>query len=520
MKNIELNGNNLTIELIEAIAESWQNPGDLTISFDSEAVARVNRSRRAIEQFIDNHEIIYGVTTGFGDFKDRIIPPDQVKQLQRNIILSHSTGVGPTLPMHAARALMAARVQNFLKGHSGIRLEVVNCLAEMVNQGVYPIVPVQGSLGASGDLAPLAHMALVVIGEGEAWFQGQILPGREAMTKAGISIMVLEAKEGLALTNGTTLMATLGALAIFKAEQLMRIADIAAAMSIEALQGTLLAFDPRLHQSRPHPGQIASAANIRTLLEGSQLLRSYDPLDIQDAYSLRCTPQVHGAARDVIAFTRKAIEIELNAANDNPLIFFEDDGSAVAISGGNFHGEPIAIPLDNLKVGLAELANISERRFTRLIDHKTNKDILPPFLTRHGGVNSGFMIVQYTAASLVSENKVLAHPASVDSIPSSANTEDHVSMGTIAARQVYDISKNVENVLAFEIFGAAQGIDFRLENGGDSSRLGKGTRAAYELVRQHVPFIETDTLMAPLMNKVVELCSSGELLAVVEEAIR
>jgi histidine ammonia-lyase len=519
MYPVELNGENLSIEDVYRIASSWEEPTKVPVIIGPEAIDRVNRARQAIENFISNNEIIYGVTTGFGDFKDRIIPLHQIKELQRNIILSHATGVGPALPRRAVRAMMAVRVQTFLKGHSGIRLEVIERLLQMVNSGVYPIIPVQGSLGASGDLAPLAHMSLVLIGEGEAWYQDKIYPAAEAMALAGIPIVVLEAKEGLALTNGTTLMSTLGALSMYKAEQLTRIADIAAALSIEALQGTPLAFDERLHHARPHPGQIASAAYIRKLLEDSNLVRVFDPLDIQDAYSLRCTPQVHGAARDVCAFARGAIEIELNSANDNPLIFYEDDGTAVAISGGNFHGEPIAIPMDNLKVGLAELANISERRLTRLIDYKTNKNILPPFLTRHGGVNSGFMIVQYTAASLVSENKVLAHPASVDSIPSSANTEDHVSMGTIAARQVYDISKNVEYVLACELFGAAQGIDFRLENGGEISRLGKGTRAAYQLIRDHVPFLETDALMAPLIKKVHNLVLSGELLEIVEEEI-
>jgi histidine ammonia-lyase len=519
MRQIELDGNNLTVEAIHSIASAWENPAELTISVNPQAVERVQRARRAIEGFVERNEIIYGVTTGFGDFKDHIIPPHQIKELQRNIILSHATGVGPLLPYATVRALMAVRIQTLLQGHSGIRMEVIESLLQMVNRGVYPLVPSQGSLGASGDLAPLAHVALVVIGEGEAWYQGQIMSGQQAMQQAGIPIVELMAKEGLALTNGTALISTLGALAIFKAERLARVADLSAALSIEALAGTSLAFDERLHNARPHPGQIDSAAHIRKLLEGSRMVRGFDPQDIQDAYSLRCTPQVNGAARDVIAFARRAVEIELNSANDNPLIFWEEDGTPICISGGNFHGEPVAIPLDNLKVGIAELANIAERRIARLIDSKVNKNILPPFLTRHGGVNSGFMLVQYTAAALVSENKVLAHPASVDSIPSSANTEDHVSMGTIAARQVFDIARNVENVLAAEIFAAVQGIDFRFDGKPDPSSLGKGTRAAYLLVRQHVPFIETDTIMAPLMQKVQQLINSGELLNTVEQAL-
>jgi len=519
MRQIELNGENLTVEAIHSIASAWETPSAYTLSVNAQAVERVQRARQAIEGFVERNEIIYGVTTGFGDFKDHIIPPHQIKELQRNIILSHATGVGPLLQHATVRALMAVRIQTLLQGHSGIRMEVIESLLQMVNRGVYPLVPSQGSLGASGDLAPLAHVALVVIGEGEAWYQGQIISGRQAMQQAGIPIVELMAKEGLALTNGTALISTLGALAVYKAERLARVADLSAALSIEALAGTSLAFDERLHNARPHPGQIESAAHIRRLLDGSRMVRSFDPQDIQDAYSLRCTPQVNGAARDVIAFARRAVEIELNSSNDNPLIFWEEDGTPICISGGNFHGEPVAIPLDNLKVGIAELANIAERRIARLIDSKVNKNILPPFLTRHGGVNSGFMLVQYTAAALVSENKVLAHPASVDSIPSSANTEDHVSMGTIAARQVFDIARNVENVLAAEIFAAVQGIDFRFDGKPDPSRLGRGTCAAYQLVRQHVPFIETDTIMAPLMQKIQQLIASGELLNTVEQAL-
>ena len=511
MTSIELNGDNLTAEMIHHIAESWANPQAYSVGISEAAIRRVERASQAVADFIENKEIIYGITTGFGDFKSKLIPFDKVKELQRNILLSHATGVGSFLPHATVRAMMVARVQTFLKGNSGIRLKVIRTLLEMVNKGVYPLVPEQGSLGASGDLAPLSHMALVLIGEGHAWYQGEVYPGAEAMQRAGISLIEPKAKEGLALTNGTSLITTVGAQAVYKAEELALAADLASALSIEALKGTPLAFDPRIHAARPHAGQARSAANILRLLQGSQLTRDFDPLDVQDPYSLRCSPQVNGAARDVIAFAKNAVEIELNSATDNPLIFFDEEDRAVCLSGGNFHGEPVAIPLDSLKIGVAELASISERRIARLVDEKENKNILPAFLTRDGGLNSGFMLIQYTAAALVSENKVLAHPASVDSISTSANTEDHVSMGTIAARQALQIARNVEIVLALELFTAAQGIDFRLETLGRQAKLGEGTALVYELIRKHVPFIEKDTLMQPHMDAVHTLIATGEM---------
>ncbi|MEM5774408.1 MAG: aromatic amino acid ammonia-lyase, partial [Anaerolineaceae bacterium] len=380
MTNFELNGTNLDAEIVHRIAEAWQNPQSFTLSVAPEAAARVQRASQAIADFAQRGEIIYGVSTGFGDFKNMIIPPDQVKQLQRNILISHATGMGDFLPHHVVRAMMAVRVQAFLNGHSGIRLQVIDSLLQMINKGVYPLIPAQGSLGASGDLAPLAHMALLLIGEGSAWYRGQVLPGEQAMRQAGIPMIDPEAKEGLALTNGTSLITALGALTVHRARGLADLADAAAALSIEALRGTPLAFDERIHLARPHTGQIHSAANLRKLLAGSELVRGFDPLDVQDPYSLRCSPQVHGAARDVIDFAGRAVEIELNSTTDNPLIFFEEDGTAVCISGGNFHGEAVAIPLDNIKVGLAELASISERRIARLVDQKENKNLLPAFL--------------------------------------------------------------------------------------------------------------------------------------------
>lgn len=516
MSMIELDGDNLTIDQIAAVAQTWEAPERVTITAAPAAMEKVRRSRGAVEQFLARHEIIYGITTGFGDFKDRLIPFDQVRQLQRNILMSHAVGVGGLLDAGTTRALMAIRAQTLVKGYSGVRPEVVETLLAMVNRGMYPLIPVQGSLGASGDLAPLAHMALPMIGEGEAFFGGERLPGAEAMQRAGITILELQAKEGLALTNGTTFMCAIGALTTAQAEMLSDTADIAAALSIEALRGTPAAFDARIHAVRPHSGQVKSAEHLRRLLEGSTLTRAFDPLDVQDAYSLRCTPQVHGAARDAIDHTREVLEVEINSANDNPLIFVTEAGEATSLSGGNFHGEPLALVMDYLKIALAEIASISERRLARLIDEKVNRRVLPAFLTKNGGVESGFMLTQYTSAALVSENKVLAHPASVDSIPSSANAEDHVSMGATAARQAREIAGNVETVLALELFAAAQGIDFRLRESRGEGRMGKGTAAAYELIRANVPFLEGDVVMYPYIEAVRQLVASGEVAQVVK----
>jgi histidine ammonia-lyase len=519
MRVIELDGEQLTPDEVTALAASWETPSEVSVSVAPNAVEKMLRSRRAVETIVERGEVVYGITTGFGDFKDRLIPRDQVQQLQRNIVMSHAVGVGPLLDNSVVRALMTVRAATLVKGFSGVRPVIVDTLVAMINRGVYPVIPSQGSLGASGDLAPLAHMALVMIGEGEAFYRGERLAGAEAMRRAGIPTVTLEAKEGLALTNGTTLMGAIGALTTVQAERLSLTADIAAALSLEALRGTPIAFDPRIHAVRPHPGQAASAAHLRALIDGSQLTRAFDPLDIQDAYSLRCTPQVHGAARDVIALVRHTLEVELNSANDNPLIFVDEDGSAVCLSGGNFHGEPIALAMDYLKIALSELGNISERRLARLIDEKENKQVLPAFLTKQGGLNSGFMLVQYTSAALVSENKVLAHPASVDSIPSSANTEDHVSMGSIAARQAQEIARNVEVVLALELFAAAQGIDHRLERLGRDARLGHGSAPAYQLIRSKVPFLTSDAVMYPHVEAIRQLVASGALVQAVRERL-
>jgi histidine ammonia-lyase len=514
---ISLDGESLSIEQVVAVAEGA--PGEPAVELSPEAVRKVRRAQQAVADLIARGEIAYGITTGFGAFKDRIIAPDQVEQLQRNILMSHSVGVGEPFDRETVRALMLIRANTLAKGHSGIRLETLSLLLDMLNRGVHPIIPSQGSLGASGDLAPLAHMALVLIGEGEAEFQGQVLPGAEALRRAELAPTTLAAKEGLALTNGTAVMSALGALAVHQAEGLNCIADAAGCLSLEALHGTALAFDERIHAVRPHPRQIDCARHLRQLLAGSDFTRHHDPYNVQDAYTLRCIPQVHGAVRDAIAYARWVIEIELNAATDNPLLFFDGDEVTV-LSGGNFHGEPVAIAMDYLSMALTELGNISERRITRLTDEASNAHVLPAFLIKHGGLNSGFMLIQYTAAALTSENKVLAHPASADTIPTSANVEDHVSMGCTAARQACQILDNLERILALELMAAAQGVDFRRESLGPSAHLGRGTRVAYEMVRQHVPFLENDAIMYPYIEAIRQLVADGTLARSITQTLK
>jgi len=540
MQIVELDGESLTIEDVVAVARA--KPGAMELRLTPEARHKVQRAREAVEQFVARGDVLYGITTGFGAFKDKVIPLEQVRQLQRNIVMSHAVGVGEPFSTEVVRAMMLVRANTLAKGHSGIRLETLEVLLAMLERGVHPIVPKQGSLGASGDLAPLAHMALVLIGEGEAEYEGVRLPGREALRRAGLQPITLEAKEGLALTNGTALMAGLGSLLVVEAERTARVADIAGCLSLEALHGTTAAFDPRIHAVRPHPRQVECAARLRRLLAGSTFVRDTQrntdrglrithslagstpqgselPFDPQDAYTLRCIPQVHGACHDAIKYARWVVDIELNSATDNPLIFFDEAGEPVCLSGGNFHGEPLAIAFDYLALALTELGNMAERRLTRLTDGSSNRHVLPDFLTQHGGLNSGFMLTQYTAAALASENKALVHPASADTIPTSANTEDHQSNGPAAARQARRILRNLNYILAIELFAAAQGIDFRRQVLGPEARLGQGTAVAYQLIRERVPFLERDAIMYPYIEAVHELVVSGELVAAVEAAL-
>jgi histidine ammonia-lyase len=511
-----LDGESLTIEDVVRVARAGAD--EVALQLTPAAEQKALAARAAVDRFVAEGRIVYGITTGFGAFKDRLIPSDQVRELQRNIIVSHAVGVGEPLQTSVVRAMMLIRANTLAKGHSGIRISTLRLLLDMLERGVHPVVPCQGSLGASGDLAPLAHIALVMIGLGEAELCGERLPGGEALTRAGLAPVTLEAKEGLALTNGTALMAALGCLAVVEAENVALCADIAGALSLEALYGTLWAFDDRLHQARPHPRQVDSAANMRRLLSGSTFVRPPDHPDVQDAYTLRCIPQVHGACRDAIKYARWVIEIELNSATDNPLIFFEPDGSPIAISGGNFHGEPLAIAFDYLALGMTDLGNMSERRLTRLTDASSNRTVLPDFLTEHGGLNSGFMLVQYTAAALATENKTLVFPASADTIPTSANWEDHVSNGPISGRRARQITGNVARIVAIELLAAAQGIDFRRKVMPDA-RLGCGTSVVYEMIRQRVPFIERDEVMHALMDATHALVIDGSISRAVTSAL-
>jgi histidine ammonia-lyase len=492
MTSITIDGESLTFEQVLAVAHG--EPGEPRVELAATAKENVSRCAKAVDRLIERGEIAYGITTGFGAFKDKIISADEVELLQRNIVLSHAVGVGNAFDTATVRAIMLIRANTLARGFSGIRLETLELILEFLNRGVHPIIPEKGSLGASGDLAPLAHFACVLIGEGKAEFGGQIVGGVDALSLAGLQPITLAAKEGLALTNGTTVMTAVGLLETAHARRLANLADVSGCMSLEALNGTLAAFDPRIHELRPHPRQIDCAANLRDILESSEFLRGFDPTNVQDAYTLRCMPQVHGACRDAVAYAEWLLKLELNSVTDNPLIFVDesDPEKIDVISGGNFHGEPLALAFDYLAIALAELGNISERRTMRLTDENSNAHTLPAFLTEHGGLNSGFMIVQYTAAALCTENKILAHPASVDTIPTSANVEDHVSMGATGALKLRQVADNLSNILAIELLCAAQGIDFRKRRDCENNRLGKRTAPVYALIRKEVPFVEHD----------------------------
>lgn len=452
---LHIDGHSLTIEEVVALAR-----GHPPVELESAAMERVRASRAWIDEVVSDDAVtVYGVNTGYGSLAEVRISPDDVAALARNLILSHSAGVGPPLPQEVVRAAMLIRANTLAKGYSGVRLETIETLVELLNRGVHPIIPEKGSVGASGDLAPLSHLALVLMGEGEAFYQGERLPGGDALRRAGLSPIKLAAKEGLALNNGTSVSAALACLALADAENLIAHAEIALAMSLEALQAVSRAFDARLHAARNHRGQQVTAATVRRLVAGSELIDSTQR--VQDAYSLRCAPQVLGAVRDTLAFVRTTIENEINAATDNPLIFLDEPQANKAFSGGNFHGEPLALALDFLGIAMAEVGSIAERRIFRLLDGTLSSG-LPPMLTENSGLRNGLMLAQYTAAALVSDNKTLAHPDSVDSIPTGANQEDHVSMSTNAARHAREIVWNVERIVAVEMLCAAQALDFRL----------------------------------------------------------
>ncbi len=505
MAYIEIDGRSLDLDqFIEVTRHNKE------IRLTEEAKEKVNKSREYVDMLVEEERVVYGITTGFGKFSDVTIKEEDTKALQRNLIISHACGIGQPFDEEIVRGIMLLRINALSNGNSGIRMITLETLVNMLNKGVHPIIPEKGSLGASGDLAPLAHMVLTMIGEGEAIYKGERMTSREAMEKAGIEVIELTSKEGLALINGTQAMTSVGAHTIYDAINLSKTADIAVALTMEALNGITTAYDEKVHKSRGHKGQIVTAANVLRILEDSKNTTKQGELRVQDAYSLRCTPQIHGASKDAFEYIKEKVEIEMNAVTDNPIVFADEDE---VISGGNFHGQPMALPFDFLGIALSEIANISERRLERLVNPALSEG-LPAFLTEEGGVNSGFMIVQYASAALVSENKVLAHPASVDSIPSSANQEDHVSMGTIAARKAREIMDNVRKVLAMELMAACQGIDLRGNKG-----LGKGTEIAYNIIRERVARIHEDVVMYVGMNACEDIIKENTIVDKVEEAI-
>lgn len=493
---VVLDGGSLSLAAVEAVARRERR-----VQLSPAAVQRIESAAELVDRFVQEGTKVYGVTTGVGELRTVFISPDRSRALQENILRSHAAGVGPHLPEDVVRAILLLRINSFCQGHSGVRLETVHTLVEFLNRGLHPAIPAQGSVGASGDLAPLSHLALPLIGEGQAYVRGELLPGREALSRVGLAPLELAPKEGLALINGTQAMTGIGILAWADGESLAFWADAAASLTLEALRANRTAFDPRIHRIRPFQGQQRSAEHIRRLTNGSGRLQDGGSTTVQDAYSLRCIPQVHGAVWDVLEHVRGRLEIEANSVTDNPLLF-PDDG--IVLNGGNFHGQPIAMAMDYMSIGLAELANISERRIERMVNPYLSG--LPPFLIESSGLNSGYMVAQYTAAALVSENKSLAHPASVDSIPTSANQEDHVSMGTIAARKAAAIVENTRHVLAIELVCAAQAID--LSGGPDG--LGERTGQLYELVRGAVPYLDKDRFTADDIAAARALISSPE----------
>jgi histidine ammonia-lyase len=499
-----IDGDTLRLEEILQVARN-----EAIVELTPEAESCVRASRELVERVAAGDEPAYGINTGFGTLAEVRIDKKDLRELQRNLILSHAAGVGTPMSLPEARALLLLRCNVLAKGYSGIRLETLRLALDMLNRDVVPVVPERGSVGASGDLAPLAHLALVFIGEGEAFYQGQRMPARMALERAGLTPVVLEAKEGLALVNGTQAMCAVGTLLQLRAETLAQVADIAGAMTLEGLLGSHKPFIPEIQDVRPHEGQKECAAHLLKLLAGSDLVETHvNCSKVQDPYSLRCMPQVHGAAREGLAFARRILEVEVNSATDNPLVFVE--GNRI-VSGGNFHGQPISLAMDVAAMALTQLSSISERRVEQLVNPALSN--LPPFLAKNSGLNSGFMIAQVTSAALVAESRVLCHPASVDSIPSSAGREDHVSMGMTAALKGRQVADFTRTCLAIEILVASQALDYRLP-----VKAGRGPRAAHDLVRSRVPTMEKDRELHRDIEAVCQLIDSGELLRVVRAA--
>ncbi|MBS9775767.1 MAG: histidine ammonia-lyase [Fusobacterium sp.] len=504
-KIIYINGSNLTIEDVVAVAREG-----VRVELDEKQKEAVFTSREYVEEALRNKTPIYGINTGFGKFENVAISDEELELLQKNLIYSDACGVGEPFATEVVRAMMLLRANAICKGFSGVLIDTIECLINMLNKGVHPVVRSKGSVGASGDLCPLAHMVLPMMGEGEAEYQGKVMSGKEAMEAAGVKTITLKAKEGLALINGTQAMMGNAVLAVYDTEKLLKQADIVGALTTDALGGIIDAFDERVHMVRPHKGQIDVAENFRNILKGSKRVTKQAEKRMQDSYSLRCIPQIHGASRLAFKYVKETIETEINSVTDNPLIFPGENGAC--ISGGNFHGQPLAIAMDTLGILVSEIASISERRIEKLVNPALSHG-LPAFLVKVGGINDGFMIPQYVAAALVSENKVLAHPASVDSIPTSANQEDHVSMGMIAARKARTIVEHAQHVVSIEYFCAGQAVDF------GAKELGIGTKEAHKLIREEIPFLENDVIFYPLMDKAYELIRTGKLLERVENVM-
>ncbi|RDI75036.1 hutH: histidine ammonia-lyase [Gaiella occulta] len=499
-----LTGDDLTVDDVWDVAV-----GGRAVALSATAKEKMTASRALLEESRGEHT--YGVNTGFGRFVSESIPDDQAEELQLRLLRSHACGVGAPYPDEVVRAAMLLRANALAKGYSGARVTTVELLLAILDAGVVPYVPARGSVGASGDLAPLAHLALPLVGEGEAWVGGERVPGAEALARAGLEPVRLAAKEGLSLVNGTQFMTAMAALGLVRGRRLAIAADIACSMSLEALQGSLASFEEAIHRARPHPGQLASAANVRRLLEGSAIIESHRWCDkVQDAYSLRCAPQVHGASRDLLDYVGRTVAVEINAATDNPLVLL-DEGTIV--SNGNFHGQPVAFALDCLAIAVAELASISERRVERMVNPSLS-DGLPAFLTREGGINSGFMILQYVSAALVSENKALAHPASVDSIPTSAGQEDHVSMGNAAGLKALQVLANAEASLAIELLAGAQAVEFLAP-----LEPGRGVACARAFVRTLSQRLREDRSLSADIERMAAALRDGSLAAAVESEI-
>lgn len=524
-EGITIDGRSLRVDSVVAVAR-----GNAHVKISEDAKRGINKSRELVEKWVSERRVIYGITTGCGPLCNRLIPLKKTEKFQENLIHSHSAGVGDFLQTDVVRATMLLRANSLARGRSGIKLTTLETLVELINAHIHPLIPEIGSVGASGDLIPLSHMALAIMGEGEVEYTGCVMNARNALKEAEISKVKLSYKEGLALINGTSLMTGIATLAVNDAGRLVKIAEINAIMGLEALKGTVEPFDERIHRERPHPGQIISAMNLRRLAEGSKLIKTADKInkalqgerkqndgvfkakeDIQNAYTLRCSPQVLGAVRDSVSYVKQVVEIEMNSSTDNPLIFSEDEE---VLHGGNFHGQPVAIAMDILGIVLAEVGTISERRIARLLDERLNEG-LPAFLVKGDcGLQNGFMGIQYVPTSLVAENRVLASPVSIESISTNANNQDIVSMGTIAARKAINILKNVRYILGVELLCAAQAIDFQ-----DPENAGRGTKEAHKIIRKHVPVLTDDRILYPDINKMVELIQTGTLLDGVENVV-